>query len=161
MYTHTDMESVNYFCGGCTTVVKIKPSFLSCVSSLASVFMGLPSIFVAHHKVFFKVAWGVYCSNNRHSDILRFIDFMTSDRVAYLVAVVDEGNRSIFHLSQVSTKDDPRISAKGEVKKIRKALHTIKKEIKEELTQLLWFISYPGLRLGLIIYTSPKYGSLS
>lgn len=56
MYTHTDMESVNYFCGGCTTVVKIKPSFLSCVSSLASVFMGLPSIFVAHHKVFFKVA---------------------------------------------------------------------------------------------------------
>lgn len=62
---------------------------------------------------------------------------MTSDRVAYLVAVVDEGNRSIFHLSQVSTKDGPRISAKGEVKKIRKALHTIKKEIKEELTQLL------------------------
>lgn len=83
---------------------------------------------------------------------------MTSYRVAYLVAVVGEGNQSIFHLPQVSTKDDLRISAKGEVK--RKALHIIEKEIKEELAQLLRFISYPGLQLGLIIYNSPKYGSL-
>lgn len=84
---------------------------------------------------------------------------MTFDRVAYLVAVVGEGNQSIFHLSQISIKDDLGISAKGEVK--IKALHIIKKEIKEELAQLLQFISYPGLRLGLIIYISRKYGSLS
>lgn len=99
MYAHTDMESVNYFCYDCTTTVKTKPSFLSFVSSLASVFMGLCSIFVTHHKVFFKVAWGVYCSNNRHSGILRFIYFNTFDRVAYLVAVVGESNQIIFHFS--------------------------------------------------------------
>lgn len=62
---------------------------------------------------------------------------MTSDRMAYLVAVVGEDSQSLFHLSQVSTKDDLGISAKGVVKKIRKPLHIIKKEIKEELTQLL------------------------
>lgn len=120
MYTHTDMQRDDYFCSGCTTTVKIKPHFLFFVRSLASVFMRLCIRFVAYRKVFFKEAWGAYCSNNVCSGILRFIDFMTSDRVAYLVAVVGEGNRSIFHLSQVSTRDNLGISAKGEVKKKRK-----------------------------------------
>jgi len=38
------------------------------------------------------------------SGILRFIDFMASDRVAYLVAVVGEGSWNKFHPSQVSSK---------------------------------------------------------